>query len=363
MKRYFFIFTCVCLFLSGCCFKPDENEVIRFSTWGSDSEMTILEPIIKDFESENPGIKVEILHIPQDYFKKLHLLFASKTEPDVILINNQNIPVYSKFLCGLNEFIDKDDYFKNSIDSLSQEKILYAVPRDCSSLVVYYNKDIFDKNGLNYPSENWSIEDMVKLSKKLTNSSHFGISYEPLIYYAQPFMYYYGGGVHNGKSIESRKGVELYKSLAYELHCAPMPSDVGSKTLAQMFLEERIVMHLSGRWLVPKYSSCAKFKWGVINFPEYLASCDSTGWAISKRSKHKESARKLIMYLSCSDSIERFTQSGLIVPARKDVASSKAFLQGEPFIKSVMKSNITRVNAYYNRDVEYLNELYFNTGR
>ena len=41
-----------------------------------------------------------------NYFQKLHLLFASNMEPDVVLINNQNIPVYSKFLTNLEEIID-----------------------------------------------------------------------------------------------------------------------------------------------------------------------------------------------------------------------------------------------------------------
>lgn len=363
MKKFIFICACISLFVSGCCFNPDEKEVIKFSTWGSASEMAVLKPVINDFESENPGIKVEVLHIPQDYFQKLHLLFASKTEPDVLLINNQNIPVYSKFLCGLNEFVEKSDYFKNPIDSLSQDDVLYAIPRDCSGLIIYYNKDIFDKNGVKYPCENWSIEDLIRISQMLTNSLNWGISYEPSIYYAQPFMHYFGGGVHIGESVQSKKGVELYKSLAYVLHCTPMPSEVGSKTLAQMFLEGKLAMHISGRWLVPKYRTCARFNWDVVNFPQYAATCDSTGWAISKRSKHIESARKFVMYLSCRESIERFSESGLIVPARKDVAYSKSFFQGKYFIKSVMNSDITKVNLHYNRDVERLNDLYFNTGR
>ena len=114
MKRLCLFCLCICLFLCGCCNKQ-ENEVITFSTWGSASEMSILEPLVKDFEHQNPGVRVEILHIPQDYFKKLHLLFASKMEPDVVLINNQNIPLYCRFLISLDDFIECNQYFEKMI--------------------------------------------------------------------------------------------------------------------------------------------------------------------------------------------------------------------------------------------------------
>ena len=69
--------------------KPvDTRDVIQFASWGSKSEVEIIKPILKDFEKENPSIKIDFMHIPQNYFQKIHLLFASNTAPDVIFINN-----------------------------------------------------------------------------------------------------------------------------------------------------------------------------------------------------------------------------------------------------------------------------------
>lgn len=368
MKKLFFVFLCFCLFLTGCSNTP-QKEVIRFSTWGSASEMAVLEQVIADFETQNPNIKVEVLHIPQDYFKKLHLLFASKMEPDVMLINNHNIPVYKKFLSDLSDLAEEDMYFPKSLESVSSDGVLYAVPRDCSGLVVYYNKDIFNSCKTPYPKENWSIEDFISCAKRLTNDKHWGVSFEPSVYYAAPFMNYFGGGVFDGKNFVgetsfSKTGVMKYKSLAYKQNYAPTPNEVGSKTVAQLFLEGRLGMHISGRWLVPKYRNCARFDWDVINFPHYAAMNDSTGWAISNRTNHIESAQKLVLFLSDKKNIEKFTESGLIVPARKDVANSNIFLNGKPnrsdvFLKSVQKSEVTCVNPQYNKEVERLDEVYF----
>src|SRR5574344_2499900 len=73
----------------------DGKTHIKFTSWGSQSEITILKPILAQFEKENPDIKVEFVHIPQNYFQKLHLLFASNLAPDVLFINNLYLPIYA----------------------------------------------------------------------------------------------------------------------------------------------------------------------------------------------------------------------------------------------------------------------------
>ena len=60
-----------------------------------------------------------------------------------------------------------------------------------------------------------------------------------------------------------------------------------------MFLQQKIAMHLSGRWLVPKYRTDANFDWDIVNFPcktgGYCMNIDASGYAISKKSKNAKS--------------------------------------------------------------------------
>ncbi len=97
-------------------------------------------------------------------------------------------------------------------------------------------------------------------------------------------------------------------------------------TMAQMFLQGRLAMHLSGRWLVPKYREEAKFHWDVIEFPKVnpfsKTPIDASGWVISKSSKNKKEAIKLVQYLSSESSAQQLAKSGLIVPARIDCAET-----------------------------------------
>jgi ABC-type glycerol-3-phosphate transport system substrate-binding protein len=57
-----------------------------------------------------------------------------------------------------------------------------------------------------------------------------------------------------------------------------------------MFLDEKIMLYLSGRWMYPKIKETANFPWGIVPFPG-VSPADASGWAISKSSKHKDSAK------------------------------------------------------------------------
>lgn len=349
--------------------KASGKTIITFASWGSKSEIDILKPILVDFEKQNPDLKINFMHIPQNYFQKIHLLFASNTAPDVIFINNLNLPIYANAgvledLTDLN--IDRSAFYKKSLDAMIWNGRLYAVPRDISNLVVYYNKDVFDKNKVEYPNPNWTMEEFLSIAQKLTlRPNVFGISFEEDSLFYLPYLMSEGGGILSDdlkreiiKDDNSQKGLKNYANLRKKHHVAPQKSESASATMAQMFLQGRLAMHLSGRWLVPKYREEAGFDWDIAPFPKGSAGSvvplDASGWAIAKSSNHKSEALLLIKYLSSKENISKMTQSGLIVPARIDVANSESFLDGKKpknakvFLDVIETSKPTPVSVNYN---------------
>ena len=162
MLKRILILTLSFLFLTGCNGSKKNYEEIVFSSWGSITEVKVLKKIISDFELENPDIKVHFMHIPQNYFQKIHLLFASNTAPDVLFINNLYLPIYASNLLDLSNEFDRKTYYPQAIENLSYENKVLAIPRDISSLVLYVNTDIIK------PPKNWEIETLLKISKKIT---------------------------------------------------------------------------------------------------------------------------------------------------------------------------------------------------
>ena len=355
----------ICILALCGCHKHDSRTTVQFASWGSKSEIDILKPVLSEFEKENPDIKVDFMHIPQNYFQKIHLLFASNTAPDVIFINNLYLPIYAN--AGLLEELNTDDnFYPQSLNALSWQGKLYAIPRDVSNLVIYYNKDMFLKKHIPFPKQNWTFDDFLQTSKKLTDKNTFGISFEedPLFYL--PYLMSNGGGFlpEEINKAESQEAINFYADLRNKYHTAPKKNESASATMAQLFLQERIGMYLSGRWMVPKFREDASFDWDIAQFPKgtkgSIVQLDASGWAISKSSKHKAEALKLINYLSNEKSIEKFTQSGLIVPARKDVANSLYFLNSQKpknakvFIDIIETSKPTPVTVDYREILDNL---------
>ncbi len=363
-------------------FKPQKNDGthIEFASWGSESEVKIIKNLLADFEKKNPDIKVDFMHIPQNYFQKLHLLFASNTAPDVIFINNQYLPLYANAdvledLTKYDNIFHYKKYFEKSVESMTWKNRIYAVPRDISNLVIFYNKDLFKKYNVPYPKDNWTIKDFLQTARKFKEPV-WGISFEeePLFYL--PYMLIFGGWtkydsenyfVKDVLNTENNKqGLNFYSDLRNKYHAAPTKAQTGSATMGQLFLQEKIAMHLSGRWLVPKYREDANFDWDVVEFPrlnnnsENKVFADSSGWAISKSSAHKKEAIKLIEFLASEKSSEQFTKSGLIVPARIETANSSVFLDNDnphsakAFLKAAQTSVPTPANVNYREILDSL---------
>ena len=157
-----------------------------------------------------------------------------------------------------------------------------------------------------------------------------------------------------------------YSDLANLYNYAPQKSQSASLTMAQLFLQQKVAMHISGRWLVPKYREQAKFDWDILPFPRgscgSIVNIDSSGYALAKSSKNKEAALNFINFISSQQSLEKLTQSGLIVPARKDVANSKVFLSKQKpqnakyFIDVIDDGVVIPINENYQREVDVLNQ-------
>ena len=336
LKKLLILF--ICSFLLCGCNKRDKITEITFSTWGSVTEVKILNKIIDDFEKDNPDIRIQFIHIPQNYFQKIHLLFASSQAPDVIFINNLYLPQYASKLEDLTNLTDMQVYYPESLTALSYKGKLYAVPRDISNLVFYRNKDIIDKTPKN-------LEELIGI---LDKTGKYGISYERDVYFMFPYVLTMGEDIFN-----PQKSLKFYKNL--EGKYAPFPSEIGSSTLAQMFMDGKIGLYLSGRWMYPKISEKASFNWDVITFPG-IVQLDSSGWAIAKDSKHKREAMKFIQYLSSESSSRYFLETGLIVPARIDTASE---IDNKVFLDAIEKSKAISIDKNYRKNIDRMNREFF----
>ena len=352
------------IFISGCT-RNDKN-VIQFTTWGSKTEMEIITPIVEQYNN-NHEIKVKIIHIPQNYFHKIHLLFASNLAPDVIFINNLYLKTYQKadLLEDLTQYINKNDYFKNALSTLSVDNKIYAIPRDVSSFVVFYNKNILKKANINIP-QNITIDEFYNISKELKKHVNYGFCTELEANSWENFVSSLNKPViYNNKITinepNAKRAIQTLSDKINKENIGVNKEQLSLTPCAQLFLNQKTPFFISGRWSIPKIETQSDFEYGIIPFPDggskYYIPLNASGWAISKKSKHKEAAINFVKYISSKENIEKIAASGLITPARKDVAKSKFFKNGEVFINTIEKSTPNIVPGDYNVTIDKLNNI------
>lgn len=388
-KLFLIILFCFVIFFQAC--SSRDIQTISFATWGSQSEINIIKSIIDDFEAQTPSVKVNLIHIPDNYFQKLHLLIASNLAPDVIFINNINAKMYvdANKIEPLNTYIAKSsslnqfDFFTSALNSVTYDENIYLIPRDISNLVVYYNKNLFDKYNIKYPASNWTINDFLDIAKKMSididgdeNIDIYGFGFEEKSLYYLPFLWSNGGGIlKNSKKLlindkNTRQALQFYADLRNKYNVSPDADVQASLTTSQLFLQEKIAMHLCGRWCSLTYKNNASFDWDITKFPTGIngsrVATDVSGWAISSESKNKKLAWKFIEFLTSDVAISKITLTGLILPAKKNIAYSDIFLDYPPqnsliFIEAITDSvttpvcvNYSEVNDILDEEFEYL---------
>lgn len=140
------------------------SETMTIMMNGSDSDafMEGYRKIIDGFnESNEYGVKAEIQNITNsDYKTKLTTMMASDSEPDIIFtwpLGYLENFVNGDKIVSLQKYLDEDEDWKNSfnggiLDPLTYDGEVYAIPTQQSTAIMYYNKAIFDKYGLEVPT-------------------------------------------------------------------------------------------------------------------------------------------------------------------------------------------------------------------
>lgn len=82
---------------------------------------------------------------------------------------------YDGYIEDLTPYIEKDTEFQDYhfrpglMESFNVEGKQYAVPRGSDTFVMFYNKDLLNKYGMEPPSNDWTWDDFRKMAKKATN--------------------------------------------------------------------------------------------------------------------------------------------------------------------------------------------------
>lgn len=320
---------------------------VTLSGWSNLNEKQLLQQVLKDFEAKNPKIKVKYDVIADQYMDVLKTRLIGDTAADVFYLDSLEAPalMIPGVLEPLDNYItpefDIKDFEPTLLNAFQQDGKTYGLPKDFSTLVLFYNKQAFQTSGLSQPPKTW--EELREYSQKLTIGKNrdgkieqygFGVAPElaRLVFMIEAF----GGELINldGKatfaSPESLKGLQVIIDQYRNDKSVAQPSDVGTTSGSEIFAQGKAAMVIEGPWLIPYLEQTfPDVKYATAEVPTVAGKKGTMAYTVAyvmnKQSKHKPEAWQLISYLTGFEGMKAWTSGGFALPTRKSVATALGY--------------------------------------
>jgi len=323
--------------------------------FGDTAEKAAYEQLVAAFEERHPAIDVSLIHIPgqSDYRQRLGVDFAAGTPADVVLLNYRRYAAYAArgALEPLGPYlerstlIDQADFYQESIQPFVWEGQLMCIPQNLSSLVVYYNRDLFRAAGLSDPSADWTWEEFLAAAQALTRDTdgdgatdQYGLGTEVSIFRAAPFIWQNGGElVANPEaptrlaldSPAAREALQWFVDLQVRHKVVPDAVAEAAEDSESRFLNGRLGMFLNSRRGVPTYRTIESFDWDVAPLPQGKQKAGilhADAYCMPAVSENKAAIWTFIEFANAAEGQHIIAASGRTVPSLRAVAESPTFL-------------------------------------
>lgn len=306
--------------------------------------------IAAKYISENPHVKIEFEALQDEPYKqKFKAYTASNSLPDVYMIWGQSAffgPVMKGGYAAELNAADYNDYrfVAGTLDGYSLDGKLYGLPRNLDTMLLLYNKAMFEDNGLKVPATYNELLEVSKAfrAKGIAPLAMTGKDKWPLAILYQDLAVKLSGNqkliydAADGKTsfaneADLLKAAQIMQQLAKEKVFQDSFTSADYGAANNLFAQEKAAMYYMGSWTMSmagdeNFSEHFRQNVGAIPFPiieggkgaatDSLAWCGA-GYAVSADSKNKEEAIKLLNYIFKPENSAKLSwQSGAQVPAQ-----------------------------------------------
>ncbi|MBD2462909.1 ABC transporter substrate-binding protein [Oscillatoria sp. FACHB-1407] len=317
--------------------------VLKMSGWGaSPAEQTLLNQVLRDFEAEHPHIRVRFEQIADQYMDVLKTRLIGDAAPDVFYLDALEAPFLMSqgVLEPLDPHITPDfdlaDFEETLLEPFTYEGRIYGLPKDYSTLALFYNTEAFAEAGLTRPPQTW--EELQAYSKPLTvdrnqdgRPDQYGFGVIPELPRQVFAIQAFGGqlvderGYATFASPEALAGLQLVVDQYRGDRTSAQKTDVGTQSGSEMFGQQKVAMVFEGNWAIPYLTDTfPDLKFATAELPTMNGKSGTmvftVAYVMSQQTQHKAEAWELISYLTGKQGMEKWTGTGFALPSRKSVA-------------------------------------------
>ncbi|HEY3268822.1 MAG TPA: sugar ABC transporter substrate-binding protein [Armatimonadota bacterium] len=357
LTRSYILAFAAALLASGCGERPRQQPgvvTLSFYNYASPEFLDLYnKKLIPAFERAHPGVKVVMNSSLGDngYDAKLLTLIAGGIAPDLFHVTQQNFPFYPPkgILLPLDRYIREDpgfrasNYYPQVMDGLRWKGQTLGLPSDFSTIVILYNKDLFDRYRVPYPKPNWTWADFLAACRALTHDTDkdghtdvFGFS-NPDFYNRWPAWVWMNGGEIMTPDLqrctmdtpEAIGGLKFYMDLSATEHVAPTPGQSMGQEFEDLFASKTVAMIADSRFCYKRFlkGKGLPFRWDLAPMPRGKRQATTFIWGgncILRSTKHPKEAWEFLKFLSGPEGARINQEAGNALPAYRPAAEAIA---------------------------------------
>ncbi len=330
------------------------KKILRVLNWGTAEEAQIAQDAIDRFTGNHSDVEVKQTTVPvdswSDFIQKWISMTTSGETPDVINIGLEatRMAVENDLLLPLDEIVEGDEqlsklkgeYAESLLNGFSVDGKLYGLPNGTQTMVMYYNKKMFDEAKIDYPKDGWTWDEFLEDAKKLTkeDGSVYGYGLSSSYFQLTPWWStndaypttddYSAPDLNSANMVES---VEFLNGLVEDkITPDPISSDVYS-----MFASKQLAMVGAGRWCLNTWmdAGLTNDDFDCVQWPVNKKESSVYGgaaWCISASTSEKELAIDLLKELVSDEYLKANAAGGQQVPPTESLATDTEIMGTTP---------------------------------
>jgi multiple sugar transport system substrate-binding protein len=308
---------------------------------------TSTEPAIKRMEKQEadigrllPQIKLSMIPTPTAIYDKYATMAAGGTPPDLAWMGTgfwQFAP-YGHFT-ALDDLVarDKDfrlqDYYPEAVNNVRYKGRLLALPYGLDVDPIVYNRGMFDKAGVRYPTKDWTIADYVDVAKRLTSApGEEPQAWGGWINNLQIAIWMHGGEIFDKgftRSLIDQPPAVSGLQFFYDQNLGSLKIAPQTGNATQLFGNGQLAMMWAGPFLVPSLRQYQGLAWDAITMPWTAEKKPGSTWmsvetyAMSSGTKNKDGAWAVLKYLAGREAMASlYAPEFIALPAIRSIAET-----------------------------------------
>jgi multiple sugar transport system substrate-binding protein len=313
------------------------------------------------FKEDYPDVRLNANGIPADnwaaFFDTVSTQIAGGKVPDVVQVATEGQRLFaSRNLAEpIDEYLERDrdeldeffdDIHPNLIDwnkkYSSPDENTYYLPGEFNTMCIWANMKRFREAGVDEPTDDWTWEDFSSIAERLAKPEEriFGIYVEPGYFTGiMPWLLTNGASTLNAdwtqSTVSTAQAVEAFDFTRSLVERGISPEPGGTFDPFSATAQGKVAMFGGGRWPVINMRDLNFVdEMKIVPYPQQEGKGSPVGWnayPIMRESQNKEAAWAFVKFIASERASKYFArQGGTIVPPRKSVAMSDAFLANAP---------------------------------